>query len=875
MSLYTRLVRPFFAALCIGLGTCAVAHAQTNVDAFNPGQTARYTASPCSPMARSSSSGYSTGSVAGALDHHPREDRPPEPRRFARYRLQSGRRKRVLSAVALQPDGKILVGGVFSWLGGGAFDEPGTAIRHNIGRLHADGSVDLSFDPGASLGVNAIAVQPDGKIVVAGCFHALGGGGSGTTPRHSIGRLNADGSLDTSFDAGTNGCLDAVVYSRMERSSSVGHSIPSVAVGQAQRHGTGLGGSTPTARSTRVSTQGWISTSMRLLCRRMERLSSAARFRPWSLAVQGRRVAESDGSTPTVHSIRASIRDRTAGSTRSWSQPDGKIVVGGSFTRLGGGGFPPQSRPEWLRIGRLHADGSLDTGFNPGAESQVYALAVQPDGKVLAGGGFLALGGGAVTPRFHIGRVDVGPPTPAAFNKVSPANAATSQPLLATLTWGSSAGAGGYEYCYDVTNNSSCDGTWLSISTTNVLIGPLNGGTIYYWQVRARNPVGTTDANGGSWWSFATSGSITPPTTVNDSYTSAANTPLAVPAPGVLTNDSSNGGGPLSATLVASVGSGVLTFNADGSFVYTPNAGFIGGDSFTYRAANAGGPGNIATVSIAVGGASVALPPTALLVSSLVGNQVTLRWNAPVGGLVPTGYVLEGGVNPGEVLASIPLGTTTPVHTFTAPNGAFYLRLHAVAGSSRSNASNEIRVFVNVPAPPSAPTNLLGMANGVSLGLAWRNTFAGGAPSSLVLDVTGSASASLPLGLSDAFSFNGIPPGTYTFALRATNAAGTSAPSNTVTLTFPTGCSGLPLSPTNFLASKVGNTISLMWDPAAAGPAPTGYVLNVGGSFVLSVPLAGRGLSATVGPGVYELSVTAVNACGLSPATAVQTVVIP
>ncbi len=117
-------------------------------------------------------------------------------------------------------------------------------------------------------------------------------------------------------------------YSRMERSSSVGHSIPSVAVGQARRHGTGLGGSTLTARSTRVSTQGWISTSMRLLCRRMERLSSAARFRPWSLAVQGRCVAESDGSTPTVHSIRASIRDRTAGSTRSWSNRMGKSSLG-------------------------------------------------------------------------------------------------------------------------------------------------------------------------------------------------------------------------------------------------------------------------------------------------------------------------------------------------------------------------------------------------------------------------------------------------------------------------------------------------------------------------------------------------------------------
>ena len=564
-----------------------------------------------------------------------------------------------------------MVAGCFHALGGGG---SGTTPRHSIGRLNADGSLDTSFDAGANGCLDAVVVQPDGKIVVGGTFDTLGGGGTGTTTRYGIGRLNADGSLDTSFNAGVDQRVDALAL-QADGKIVVGGAFQTLEFG---------GSGTLRSRIGRLNADG----------------SLDASFDP--------------GSNSRVHSLLV--------------QPDGKIVVGGSFSRLGGGGFPPQSRPEWLRIGRLHTDGSLDTGFNPGAESQVYALAVQPDGKVLAGGGFLALGGGAVTPRFRIGRVDVGPPTPAAFNKLSPANAATAQPLLATLTWGSSAGASGYEYCYDATNNASCDGIWLSISTTNVLIGPLNGGTTYYWQVRARNPVGTTDANGGSWWSFGTSGSITPPTTVNDSYTSAANTPLAVPAPGVLTNDSSNGGGPLSATLVASVGNGILSFNADGSFVYTPSAGFIGADNFTYRAANAGGPGNIATVRIAVGGASLALPPTALLVSSLVGNQVTLRWNAPVGGLVPTGYVLEGGVNPGEVLASIPLGTTTPVHTFTAPNGAFYFRLHTVAGSSRSNASNEIRVFVNVPAPPSAPTNLLGMANGVSLGLAWRNTFAGGAP---------------------------------------------------------------------------------------------------------------------------------------------------
>jgi hypothetical protein len=56
-------------------------------------------------------------------------------------------------------------------------------------------------------------------------------------------------------------------------------------------------------------------------------------------------------------------------------QPDGKILAGGDFTTLGG-----QSR---FRIGRLNADGTVDRGFNPGANSRVYSLAVQTDGKEL------------------------------------------------------------------------------------------------------------------------------------------------------------------------------------------------------------------------------------------------------------------------------------------------------------------------------------------------------------------------------------------------------------------------------------------------------------------------------------------------------------
>jgi hypothetical protein len=90
----------------------------------------------------------------------------------------------------------------------------------------------------------------------------------------------------------------------------------------------------------------------------------------------------------------------------------------------------------------------------------------------------------------------------------------------------------------------------------------------------------------------------------NDSYTTAFNTQLNVSAPGVLGNDTDANGDPLSAVLPSNVSNGTLSFSTDGSFVYTPNTGYSGPDSFTYFAndgtANSTNP---ATVSITV------LPP--------------------------------------------------------------------------------------------------------------------------------------------------------------------------------------------------------------------------------------------------------------------------
>jgi hypothetical protein len=203
------------------------------------------------------------------------------------------------------------------------------------------------------------------------------------------------------------------------------------------------------------------------------------------------------------------------------------------------------------------------------------------------------------------------------------------------------------------------------------------------------------------------------------------------------------------------------------------------------------------------------------------------------------------------------------------------VRVHAVSGVFRSAASNEIRIHVNVPVPPSPPASLLGLVDGSTLALAWTNTYEGGAPTSLLLQVGGSLSALLPLGLVDRFDFSGVPPGTYTLSLLAQNAGGTSGPSNAVTLTFPGACSGPPLRPAYVLAYRSGNTVWIDWQPARSGPAPTGYVVHVTGAFVGSLPTTARSMSGVVAPGSYTLTVSATNPCGESLATEPQTVVVP
>jgi hypothetical protein len=265
--------------------------------------------------------------------------------------------------------------------------------------------------------------------------------------------------------------------------------------------------------------------------------------------------------------------------------------------------------------------------------------------------------------------------------------------------------------------------------------------------------------------------------------------------------------------------------------------------------------------------------PSRLRVTSIVGNSVTLQWTPAAVGPA-TGFVLEGGVAPGQTAGALPLGLAPSV-TVALPTGSYYLRVRTAAGAAVSGASNEVMAHVNVALPPSAPTDLRGLAVGDRLHLAWTNTLTGGGPATVQLDVAGALSGSLPLGLIDSFGFAGMPPGTYTFTVRAANAAGSSTTSNPVTLTFPSGCTGVPQPVANVAAFNLGSTLFLSWDLGAAGPAPTSYVLTIAGAYAGSLTTSLRALSGQVPPGTYRIDVTAANACGVSDRSAPHTVVVP
>ncbi len=371
-----------------------------------------------------------------------------------------------VSAIVVQPDGKILVGGSFANLGGGI----GTTVRNHIGRLNPDGSLDADFNPGANGRVISIALQPDGKILAGGSFTALGGGGTGSTTRNYVGRLNENGTIDTSFDPGSNSSVYTLAIQK-DGKILVGGGFSAIGGGGtgninrdsiARLNGDGSldmdfdadcvygGVSSITLQADGKILAGGTFSGFKSRSGESYGRSRIGRLNPDGTVDNnymhevgnsvGAIARQADGKvvvgglfpklgTANINkigrfnpdgSLDSSFNPGVGGNGNFYRieailiQPDGKIVVGGNFTRLGGGGTGSTTRNN---LGRLNEDGSLDDTFDPGANDTVWAMALQPDGKILVGGYFTALGGGTGTAsRSGIGRLNADGTVDESFN---------------------------------------------------------------------------------------------------------------------------------------------------------------------------------------------------------------------------------------------------------------------------------------------------------------------------------------------------------------------------------------------------------------------------------------------------------------------------
>jgi|GEM_PF-1101409 len=100
--------------------------------------------------------------------------------------------------IALQADGRVVVGGNFSTIGG--------ITRNRLARLNADGTLDASFALEVNNEVRALHEQADGKVVILGVFTTIG-----TNSLNGMARLNTDGTVDTAYNPDPNFEVRSVV----------------------------------------------------------------------------------------------------------------------------------------------------------------------------------------------------------------------------------------------------------------------------------------------------------------------------------------------------------------------------------------------------------------------------------------------------------------------------------------------------------------------------------------------------------------------------------------------------------------------------------------------------------------------------------------
>ena len=267
------------------------------------------------------------------------------------------------NVVTVQPDGKILIGGDFDTFAG----QP----AHGLVRLNANGSLDNSFVSPLQSGsyVDGLVLQPDGKILVNGNLQASGNG--------SLARLLPTGALDTGFSPMTQGGISAYYG-------------PSVVV---QPDGKILvinfSASNPAVYILRLNANGSLDASFQVGTGPSEKPATIGLQANGKILVGGFFYNYNALETSFVQLTTTGSLDPTfapvlqsPGNVAAMAvQANGQVVLGGNFTEFNG--------QTVHRLMRLSPGGVLDASFSAAIgvlPGPVSCLAIQPDGKVLAGG---------------------------------------------------------------------------------------------------------------------------------------------------------------------------------------------------------------------------------------------------------------------------------------------------------------------------------------------------------------------------------------------------------------------------------------------------------------------------------------------------------
>jgi VCBS repeat-containing protein len=280
------------------------------------------------------------------------------------------------------------------------------------------------------------------------------------------------------------------------------------------------------------------------------------------------------------------------------------------------------------------------------------------------------------------------------------------------------------------------------------------------------------------------------PVATNDAYSTNEDTPLTVPAPGVLDNDTDPEGNPLTAWVESGTNHGTLTLDTNGSFTYSPAADFNGTDTFTYRASDGTLDSGLATVTItvtAVNDAPVATndtyttdEDTALTVAALgvLGNDTDLD------SATLTAAVVAGPAHGSLTLNANGSFTYTPTANYNGPDTFTY---RASDGTLDSNLATVTITVTASNDAPAATNDAYSTAEDTSLtvgapGVLGNDTDADGNPLTAAL-VTDPAHGTLTLNPDGSFTYT--PDANFNdtdkFTYRASDGT---APSNTATVTI-------------------------------------------------------------------------------------------